>query len=128
MPEDRAMAPVPALTGRQFVVRTSEAPSNDIKERELFWYREELFTKVRARWREVNGDRNGELVMRDHRLTQEMLGALKLERFHIDLQLAREPVDVSPAKESFSAIVETSTDEFCFVKIKVKSNISCVFF
>jgi hypothetical protein len=49
---------MPSLSGRQFVVNKSKLSSEDIKlQRELFWYREELFKAVRGRWKEVRRHR-----------------------------------------------------------------------
>lgn len=47
--------PIPTLSDRQFVLVKSNLTSAEEKaQRELFWYREELFKAVRGRWREVS--------------------------------------------------------------------------
>ena len=46
--------PIPTLSGRQFVVAKATLSSDEeATQRELFWYREELFKRVRGRWKEV---------------------------------------------------------------------------
>ena len=45
---------IPMLSDRQFVVEKTKLSSEEDKlQRELFWYREELFKSVRGHWREV---------------------------------------------------------------------------
>jgi hypothetical protein len=45
---------IPTLSDRQFVVSKSKLSEADVRiQRELFWYREELFNCIDARWREV---------------------------------------------------------------------------
>lgn len=51
---DHIAQPIPTLSDRQFVVAKSKLSGNEeSQQRELFWYREELFRRVRARWKEV---------------------------------------------------------------------------
>jgi hypothetical protein len=46
---------IPTLSDRQFVLTKSNLTLAEEKaQRELFWYREELFKCVRGRWREVS--------------------------------------------------------------------------
>jgi hypothetical protein len=46
--------PIPTLSDRQFIVTKSKLSQKDEKaQRELFWYREELFKCLHGRWREV---------------------------------------------------------------------------
>ena len=45
---------IPMLSDRQFVVDKTKLSVAEYKlQRELFWYREELFKSVRGHWREV---------------------------------------------------------------------------
>ena len=54
LPESQTSVPIPTLSDRQFVVSKSKLTSIEEKrQRELFWYREELFKRIKARWREV---------------------------------------------------------------------------
>ena len=46
--------PIPTLSDKQFVVAQSSLSQREEQaQRELFWYREELFKFIRGRWREV---------------------------------------------------------------------------
>ena len=46
--------PIPTLSGRQFVVSKAKLTLKEEKhQKELFWYREELFKRVKGTWREV---------------------------------------------------------------------------
>lgn len=81
--------------------------AEDKAQRELFWYREELLDIIRGRWKEVNlvncspavrpitdfpqanGSRNGDLSLRQQRMTMHMLKALKTYLTRIDLSLVQ---------------------------------------
>jgi len=53
--EDAVSKPIPTLSDRQFVLTKSNLSSEEEKaQRELFWYREELFKFIRGHWREVS--------------------------------------------------------------------------
>jgi hypothetical protein len=54
LPESQTDKPIPTLSDRQFVVSKSKLTKREEKhQKELFWYREELFKRVKGRWREV---------------------------------------------------------------------------
>lgn len=54
LPEEVTREPVPTLSLRQFVVTKSKLSKEEEKlQRELFWYREEVFKIVKGLWREV---------------------------------------------------------------------------
>jgi len=54
LPEEVTSQAIPMLSDRQFVVEKTKLSSEEDKlQRELFWYREELFKGVRGHWREV---------------------------------------------------------------------------
>jgi hypothetical protein len=54
LPEEVTSQAVPMLSDRQFVVdKTKLSLEEDKLQRELFWYREELFKSVHGHWREV---------------------------------------------------------------------------
>jgi len=56
LPGEHVSQPIPTLSDRQFVVTKSNLTSAEEKnQRELFWYREELFKFIRGHWREVRG-------------------------------------------------------------------------
>jgi hypothetical protein len=54
LPEEVISQAIPMLSDRQFVVeKTKLSLEEDRLQRELFWYREELFKIVHGHWREV---------------------------------------------------------------------------
>ena len=54
LPEEVTSQAIPMLSDRQFVVeKTKLSLEEDRLQRELFWYREELFKSVHGNWREV---------------------------------------------------------------------------
>lgn len=102
--EEHISKPIPTLSDRQFVVAKSSLTSSEEKaQRELFWYREELFKAVSGRWKEVSsserrlywlltgfqsgGTRSGELSLRKQRLTLPMLEALRTETARVEMSL-----------------------------------------
>ncbi len=57
LPEEITSQAIPMLSDRQFVVDKTKLSIAEYKlQRELFWYREELFKSVRGHWREVCRD------------------------------------------------------------------------
>lgn len=53
-PEDLAK-PIPSLTKRQFIISSKRrSPAEEKLERELFWYRELLLSRIQASWNEVS--------------------------------------------------------------------------
>jgi len=88
--EEKTSRPIPTLSDRQFVVVKSNLSSAEEKaQRELFWYREELFETVQGRWRETGGLRSGKLSLRKQRMTQPMLEALRTETARVQMSLIR---------------------------------------
>lgn len=86
--EEHISKPIPTLSDRQFVVAKSSLTSSEEKaQRELFWYREELFKAVSGRWKESGGTRSGELSLRKQRLTLPMLEALRTETARVEMSL-----------------------------------------
>ena len=54
LPEEITSQAIPMLSDRQFVVDKTKLSVVESKlQRELFWYREELFKSVHGHWREV---------------------------------------------------------------------------
>ncbi|KAH9901034.1 TRAPP II complex [Cubamyces lactineus] len=102
--EEHVSQPIPMLSDRQYVVSTSKlSPAEERAQRELFWYREELFKVVRGRWRENGGTRAGDLSLRQQRMTMPMLEALRVETARVRMTLVRydeegnaQPVPVDP--------------------------------
>ncbi|KAF8559602.1 hypothetical protein OG21DRAFT_1402685 [Imleria badia] len=90
LPDDVISRPIPTLSDRQFVVsKSSLSDAEEKAQRELFWYREELLDIIRGRWKEANGSRNGDLSLRQQRMTTHMLNALKTDLIRIDLSPVR---------------------------------------
>lgn len=55
LPASKTSEPIPTLSDRQFVVDKSGLTSRqESAQRELFWYREEVYKCIKARWREVS--------------------------------------------------------------------------
>ncbi|KAH9951944.1 TRAPP II complex [Amylocystis lapponica] len=86
--EEHVSRPIPSLSDRQFVVNKAKLTSTEDKaQRELFWYREELFKAVYGRWRENGGTRSGELSLRQQRMTLPMLEVLRTETARVHMAL-----------------------------------------
>ncbi|KAK7467129.1 hypothetical protein VKT23_004188 [Stygiomarasmius scandens] len=82
--------PIPTLSDRQFVVaQTKLSQEEESLQRELFWYREELFKCLRCRWKEAGGTRFGDLSLRRQRMTLTMLDTLRTESAMLRLSLVR---------------------------------------
>ncbi|KAJ7452373.1 TRAPP II complex [Mycena galericulata] len=80
--------PIPTLSDRQFIVTKSKlSETQERAQRELFWYREELFKNLRGRWREAGGSRSGDLSLRQQRMTLPMLETLRTETASIHMSL-----------------------------------------
>ncbi|KAI9466349.1 TRAPP II complex [Lactarius psammicola] len=101
LPEEITSQAIPMLSDRQFVVEKTKLSIAEYKlQRELFWYREELFKGVRGHWREAGGTRSGELSFRQQRMTLPMLATLRTESVRIQLELYRHGNDTSEEERS----------------------------
>ncbi|KAH9996824.1 transport protein Trs120 or TRAPPC9 TRAPP II complex subunit-domain-containing protein [Russula vinacea] len=90
LPEEVTSQAIPMLSDRQFVVEKMKLSVEEDKlQRELFWYREELFKSVHGHWREAGGSRSGELSFREQQMTLPMLEILRTESARIHLELFR---------------------------------------
>jgi hypothetical protein len=105
--EDHVSQIIPTLSDRQFVVTKSSLTSAEEKsQRELFWYREELFKFIRGHWCEVGstfycaipilihnsqagGTRSGDLSLRQQRMTLPMLETIRTETARVNMSLVR---------------------------------------
>ncbi|KAI0670282.1 TRAPP II complex [Trametes maxima] len=86
--EEHISRPIPMLSDRQYVVTASNLTAAEERaQRELFWYREELFKAVHGRWRETGGARAGDLSLRQQRMTMPMLEALRVETARVRMVL-----------------------------------------
>ncbi|KZT09435.1 uncharacterized protein LAESUDRAFT_694916 [Laetiporus sulphureus 93-53] len=107
--EEDIAKPIPTLSDRQFVVTKSNLSSAEVKaQRELFWYREELFKVIHGRWRETGGTRVGDLSLRQQRITLPMLEVLRTETARVKMSLhcfdeddALQPVAVDPSGSKY---------------------------
>ncbi|KAJ7343441.1 TRAPP II complex [Mycena albidolilacea] len=112
--------PIPTLSDRQFVVTKSKLSKvQERAQRELFWYREELFKRLRGRWREAGGTRSGDLSLRQQRMTLPMLETLRTETASIAMSLHRRessgniPVTLTGGK------YHPPSSEFVYLRTKV---------
>lgn len=134
--------PIPTLSDRQFVVAQSSLSQREEQaQRELFWYREELFKCVRGRWREVRfsnsltelstyiepktgGARSGVLSFRAQRMTLPMLEAFRKEIAHITMSLLSTQ-ELSEGVPSRGAQFYPQANEFVQLTMKV-TNLTCM--
>ncbi|KAJ3920291.1 transport protein Trs120 or TRAPPC9 TRAPP II complex subunit-domain-containing protein [Lentinula edodes] len=99
--DEHISRPIPTLSDRQFVVdKTKLSDAEQKMQRELFWYREELFKSLRCRWREAGGRRYGDIFLRQQRLTLTMLKTLRTKKAGIQLSVVRSGNPVKPIEES----------------------------
>ncbi|EMD38404.1 hypothetical protein CERSUDRAFT_113560 [Gelatoporia subvermispora B] len=120
---EQTTKPVPTLSDKQFVVTKSSLTSaEEHAQRELFWYREELFRTVHGEWKEGGGARQGSLSLRQQRMSMRMLEALRLETTRVQMSLV--PCDEGDAGKSIASNQAgtrflPSSDEFVCLRIKV---------
>jgi hypothetical protein len=83
LPEEVTSQAIPMLSDRQFVVdkKTKLSIEGQKLQRELFWYREELFKSVRGHWREVGLHRSAISILLALRLTDRWTGPGR-ENYH----------------------------------------------
>lgn len=125
--DDQISQPIPTLSDRQFVVGKSKLSIEEEQaQRELFWYREELLKIVSARWKETNGDRHGDLSLRQQRLTLPMLKALRTDVVQVDLTLIVDNPDGSPQELDYSGgKYIASPNEMLYLRVEaVNSSLS----
>ncbi len=84
--------PIPSLNPankRQFVVSaTKSTPQAERAMREEFWYREALFERMRATWRDENTGRRGDVELRGLRLNPRMIEAIRLKELDVKMAVA----------------------------------------
>lgn len=122
--DDQISQPIPTLSDRQFVVGKSKLSIEEEQaQRELFWYREELLKIVSARWKETNGDRHGDLSLRQQRLTLPMLKALRTDVMQVDLMLIMDSPDGSPQELNYSrGKYIASPNEMLYLRVEVANS------
>ncbi|KAL1742926.1 TRAPP II complex [Schizophyllum fasciatum] len=123
LPVDLLSQPIPTLSDRQFVVNKEKLPAEQERlQRELFWYREELFKCICGRWRESGGTRDGELSLRQQRLTMSALDVLRLEETDVELSLYTHDEDGSEhAVPKRAGIFYPPANEFVNLRCRVRN-------
>ncbi|KAJ6502507.1 TRAPP II complex [Mycena sanguinolenta] len=112
--------PIPTLSDRQFVVTKSKLSTAQEKaQRELFWYREELFKRLRGRWHEAGGSRSGDLSLRQQRMTLPMLETLRTETASIAMCLHRQEGPDKIPIPSTGGKCHPPSSEFIYLRTKV---------
>ncbi|KAF5391257.1 hypothetical protein D9757_001865 [Collybiopsis confluens] len=116
--DDHISQPIPTLSDRQFVVDKTKLSVKEQKiQRQLFWYREELFKGLRCQWREAGGTRYGDLSLRQQRFTLTMLETLRTEQAGISISLANTEVDA--AIEQRAGKYYPPSNELLYVRLRI---------
>ncbi|GJJ12127.1 hypothetical protein Clacol_006368 [Clathrus columnatus] len=112
---------IPTLLDRQFIVsKTNLTAEEERHQRELFWYREELFRRVKGRWKEIGGNRFGSLSLRHQRFTAHMLNVIRTDQATVKLSLVMDEKD-SPSSKG---ITTARANEFVYLRAKLKNQSS----
>ncbi|KAL8682864.1 MAG: hypothetical protein Q9186_001110 [Xanthomendoza sp. 1 TL-2023] len=86
-----AHLPIPSLDPKQqFIVSSSPkvAYEAQLAARESYWYREAVLDRLHATWTEESILRTGVINLRNIRLSERMINALKLPELEIEMELA----------------------------------------
>nr|XP_019045803.1 hypothetical protein I302_06194 [Kwoniella bestiolae CBS 10118]OCF24733.1 hypothetical protein I302_06194 [Kwoniella bestiolae CBS 10118] len=103
--------PIPSLSERQYIVdKEKKSVSKIKKERELFWYREELLKMVKATWVEPGSTRTGTLNIRDQLFSSSLLDIFRSDE--IDIQLSLDGVNEMVDVMEFNNLSVTITNNF----------------
>ncbi|GAA5969112.1 hypothetical protein JCM3765_002183 [Sporobolomyces pararoseus] len=119
--------PIPVLAERQFVVaKVKRTKEEERAERELFWYREELLSRLDLSWNEVGSLRTGSITLRHLSLDREDLAILRLEDVSVDVFLLENP-SATPGAFDLKGkgqrlIYEAQPDEFIDVCARVTND------
>ncbi|ORY31418.1 TRAPP II complex [Naematelia encephala] len=88
LPEQVISQRIPSLTDRQYIVDKSKKSAEVVaRERELFWYREELLNMLQATWIEPGSKRSGQLSLRDQIFSPALLDVFKTDDVDISLDI-----------------------------------------
>ncbi|WVQ65923.1 uncharacterized protein L199_004101 [Kwoniella botswanensis] len=91
IPQDLLTRPIPSFSERQYIVDKEKKSARRVKkDRELFWYREELLGMVKATWKEPGSMRRGNLNIRDQLFSSSLLDILRWDEIGISLSLESE--------------------------------------
>ncbi|KAF5009635.1 hypothetical protein FDECE_4163 [Fusarium decemcellulare] len=110
-------ATVPTLNpsrNRQFVVSASKiSPEVERAGREAFWYRERILGCLRATWKTTSlPNRTGSIDLRNIRLTQRMIEAIRVDEVDIDILVEDANGDTVEKDAAY-------VDEFLQLKVRV---------
>ncbi|KAL0946868.1 hypothetical protein HGRIS_013034 [Hohenbuehelia grisea] len=120
LPTSRISKPIPTLSDRQFVVdKFGLSAEEEQTQRELFWYREELFKCVNATWREAGGTRHGGLSLRRQRMSLRMLDILRTEKARVSLSLLSCSNEGETLIPYGQGVYHPLPHEFVYLRIKV---------
>nr|XP_018262525.1 uncharacterized protein I303_05542 [Kwoniella dejecticola CBS 10117]OBR84683.1 hypothetical protein I303_05542 [Kwoniella dejecticola CBS 10117] len=95
--------PIPSLSERQYIVDKEKKSASRLKrDRELFWYREELLSLIKATWMEPGSMRRGTLNLRNQQFGLDLWDIFRCDEIKIDLSLHNDDddVDVNGNKEN----------------------------
>ncbi|PWN52516.1 hypothetical protein IE53DRAFT_378066 [Violaceomyces palustris] len=100
LPEEKASAPIPSLSSRQFIVsRVKLSEREEMQSRMRFWYRDELLSKFRATWMDCRTGKRGVLSLRDQVLQDGDVSFIKKEEVTLELGL-RNPGELELKEET----------------------------
>lgn len=109
---DNPHASIPVVntgTRRQFVVSANKLSFEaEAASREAFWFREELLKRVLGGWKEPATGREGSIDLRNVRLNNRMVEAMRLE--DVDMQFSLTSPSSSP--ETSDAVEQTGRSRF----------------
>ncbi|CDZ96830.1 Targeting complex (TRAPP) subunit [Phaffia rhodozyma] len=120
LPFEQTAMPIPSLMQRQYVVSSSNATgSEDDLVRNLFWYREELLSLIKASWCEPGTSKRGTLSLRSQRLTEPMLQVLRVDEVSVSLS-------VVPNGRSETGLVQSTvqSNEFFDIVVNVRNRLA----
>ncbi|GAA6025577.1 hypothetical protein JCM11491_005997 [Sporobolomyces phaffii] len=119
--------PIPVLSERQFIVaKVKRSREEERAEREMFWYRQELFSRVDLRWNEVGSLRTGSISLRHLALDARHLANVRLDDVAVDLFLAENPAATPASFElrgrGHRLVYDARPDEFIDVCARVTND------
>ncbi|WWC88812.1 uncharacterized protein L201_003725 [Kwoniella dendrophila CBS 6074] len=110
--KDILSKPIPTLSERQYIVdKQKKSTSRLNREKELFWYREEILNLVKATWTEPGSMRRGTLSLRGQSFSPSLLDIFKSDDIQIQLSLDNENKNKVEAMEFVGLNVEI-TNQF----------------
>jgi len=108
-------AKIPSLSGtqRQFVVSTTKPTADQERlSREAFWFREEILKCIRGTWEEVGTQRQGEVELRNFRLSPRMVETVRVDDVGIRMEIIPSPHGKSTESQGAGEVVELAPGSF----------------